>query len=248
MRKLVAAYACRMRGTRLYGKPLQNLDIEEGVTVLDNIISLAQTIAPIQSIVLGIAKGFANLPFVEFAERRRIGYILGDEKDVLERLIQCGHKAQATDIFRNTSESPFCYYDIVDEVWERHLEAGNDVTCIDGTPDGSYFEIYTMEALEKSHKLGEDRHRSELCGLYIKEHRSDFKVEVMSAPRQVQRPDLRLTVDYPEDLALCRHIYAHLKHKAPRLPLDEIIEFIDNHPELQAMVAPYVEQGKVWHI
>ena len=29
MRKLVAALACRNKGSRLYGKPLQNLDIDK---------------------------------------------------------------------------------------------------------------------------------------------------------------------------------------------------------------------------
>ena len=31
MRKLVAALACRINGSRLYGKPLQNLDIEKDI-------------------------------------------------------------------------------------------------------------------------------------------------------------------------------------------------------------------------
>jgi len=39
MRKLVAAYACRIAGTRLYGKPLQLLDVERGVSILDHIVA-----------------------------------------------------------------------------------------------------------------------------------------------------------------------------------------------------------------
>ena len=35
-RKLVAAIACRNQGSRLYGKPIQNLDVEDGITILDN--------------------------------------------------------------------------------------------------------------------------------------------------------------------------------------------------------------------
>ena len=38
-RKLVAAIACRNKGTRLYGKPLQNLDEKKGIRIIDNIIS-----------------------------------------------------------------------------------------------------------------------------------------------------------------------------------------------------------------
>ena len=248
MRRLIAALACRAQGSRLYGKPLQNLDVKEGITILDHMVSLIQTIPSIQAIVLGVAEGTANVPFVDLAQRKGIDYIVGDEKDVLQRLIQCGRKAHGTDVFRVTTESPFPYYDLVDEAWERHLEAGNDVTTIDGVPEGCHFEIYTLEALEKSHELGDDRHRSEYCSLYVLEHRSDFKVEVLPIPPQLERLDLRLTVDNPEDLVLCRRVYAHLKHKAPRLPLAEIIEFVDSHPELQALVAPFVVGQRIWQL
>ena len=37
-RKLVAVLACRNTGSRLYGKPLQNLDVNKNYTILDNII------------------------------------------------------------------------------------------------------------------------------------------------------------------------------------------------------------------
>lgn len=245
-RKLVAALACRNQGTRLYGKPMQNLDLEEGITILGHIVSVIQKLPSIQAIILGIAECAENSSFIEFAQRRGVDYIVGDENDVLLRLIECGRKAQGTDIFRVTTESPFFYYDMVDAALKRHLEAGNDVTTIDGLPEGCHFEIYTMEALEKSHKFGDARHRSEYCSLYIREHRNDFKVEVLPIPPQLERLDLRLTVDYPEDLVLCRRIYAHLRHKAPRLSLVEIIEFIDSHPELQALVAPYVVAQRLW--
>ena len=114
MRKLVAALACRAEGSRLYGKPMQNLDVEEGVSILDHLIDMFQTIPSIEGIVLGIAEGNANLPFIDFAQRRSIDYVVGDEQDVLSRLIQCGQKAQATDIFRVTTESPYTYFEIID--------------------------------------------------------------------------------------------------------------------------------------
>lgn len=246
MRKLVAALACRNEGARLYGKPLQKLDIQSGTTVLAHIVSCLRHIHSIDEIVLGIALGNHNLSYIDYANSEQLDFIVGDETDVLQRLIQCGKKSEASDIFRITTESPFLYYDIVDEAWRRHLKASNDVTVTDGLPEGCHFEIYTLEALEKSHKAGSDRHRSEMCSLFIREHRNLFKVEVLPVPKYLERPDLRLTVDYPEDLILCRQVYAHLKHKAPLLPLSEIIKFIDNHPELQELVAPYVVQQRLW--
>ena len=246
MRKLIAALACRNEGSRLYGKPLQNLDVQSGTTILDQIVACLRKIPCIDEIVLGISDGNHNLAYIDYAKSEGLDLIIGDEKDVLSRIIKCGHKAQGTDIFRVTTESPFFYYEMADEAWRRHLDAGNDVTSIDGLPDGCHFEIHTIEALEKSHELGDDRHRSEYCSLYIREHRDDFKVEILPIPPELERFDLRLTVDYPEDLVLCRHVYAHLKHKVPMLPLSEIIEFIDSHLELKKLVEPYVVQQRLW--
>ena len=116
-RKLIVALACRNTGSRLYGKPLQNLDIDKGISILDNIISCLKQIEVIDDFVLGIAEGVENVVFVEFANDNKIGYIRGDEDDVLSRLIQCGDFGSATDIFRSTSESPFLYFDLIRELY-----------------------------------------------------------------------------------------------------------------------------------
>ena len=62
----------------------------------------------------------------------------------------------------------------------------------------------------------------------------------------LRRLDLRLTVDYPEDLILCREIYSNLAERAPSIPLAEIIEYVDSRPDLKALVAPYVYDRPIW--
>jgi spore coat polysaccharide biosynthesis protein SpsF len=116
MKKLVAALACRNQGSRLYGKPLQNLDIENSITILDNIINCLRQVSTIDAVVLGIADGVANDVFVEYANTNNISYIRGNEEDVLARLIQCGDFSDVTDIIRTTSESPFPYFDLIDKM------------------------------------------------------------------------------------------------------------------------------------
>ena len=209
-------------------------------------VNLTETISSISSIVLGVAEGHENLSLVDFAKNRDVDYITGNEKDVLLRLIMCGRKAHATDVFRVTTENPFFHYEMVDEAWIAHVEAGNDVTVIDGLPEGCFFEIFSMEALEQSHKLGDSKHRSEYCSLYIRENLGNFQVEVLPIPRKLERMDMRLTIDYPEDLVLCRRVYSHFKHLAPRIPVDQIIDFLDKNPEIQSLVEPYVEPVRLW--
>jgi len=82
---------------------LQNLDIDNGITILDNIINCLQQISAIDDVVLGIADGVENDVFVEYANNNDIKYIRGSEEDVLDRLIKCGDISNATDILRTTS-------------------------------------------------------------------------------------------------------------------------------------------------
>lgn len=247
MRKLVATLAVRNQGSRLYGKPLQNLDIENGVTIIDHIVSLLKTIDVIDSIVLGVAEGDENKAFIEYAKQNKIGYIVGSEEDVLMRLIQCVEHENGTDSFRITTESPFPYFEMINKVWEAHISNNNDVSVIDGLPEGSHFEIYSLDALKKSHELGEAKHRSEFCSLYIRENRDDFKIQSLQVPSEVQRlKDFRLTVDYPEDLVLCRGVYKNLQGYAPRIPLVEIIKFLENNDELNNLIKPYIYPEMLW--
>jgi spore coat polysaccharide biosynthesis protein SpsF len=243
MRKLVACLACRNQGSRLYGKPMQNLDIEKKVTVLEYMIESIKTYQPVTATVMGISEGVDNLVFAELAERNGVEYIIGSEEDVLSRLIQCCEKANGTDIFRVTTESPFTYFEAIDTAWEEHVSSGRDLTALDQLPDGSGFEMIKLDAYKESWEKGERKHRSELCSLYIREHKTDFTIGYVEIPAAIRRLDIRLTIDYPEDLVLCRAVYHQFKHKAPLIPLAEIIAFIDANPTLKELVKPFVEEG-----
>ena len=55
---------------------------------------------------------------------------------LLSRLINCGLLADATDIFRVTSESPFLFFEPVEEAWEAHQKNQADATFMDDVIDG----------------------------------------------------------------------------------------------------------------
>jgi spore coat polysaccharide biosynthesis protein SpsF len=242
-RRLAAAIACRNQGSRLYGKPLQNLDVERGVRILDNIIGCLKTIPCIETVVLGISEGVENEVYRAIANEKALPFIVGDQKDVLRRLIQCGERAGATDIFRVTSESPFLYFEPVEELWARHQEERADATFVWNIIDGTGCEICTLDTLKASHERGASKHRSELCSLYVREHPEEFKVIRFDPPVALTRKDVRLTVDYPEDLVVCREVYRALRERAPRISVAEIVEYLDRHPRLLALLAPYTEAG-----
>jgi spore coat polysaccharide biosynthesis protein SpsF len=99
-RKLVATIACRNQGSRLYGKPLQNLDVSLGVRIIDNIIDCIKAGTKVDEIVLAISDGIENQIFTDIATKHGVKYIIGDEQDVLHRLIMAAEAVEATDVFR----------------------------------------------------------------------------------------------------------------------------------------------------
>lgn len=245
-RRLVAALACRNNGTRLYGKPMQRLSGEQ--TILDQIILAIKRFPVIEEIVLGVSEGADNEVFAEVARRHGVSHLRGDPKDVLSRLIACGRHAGATDVFRVTTESPWFVYDLLEPLWQRHLENGNDITVCDEYPEGLCFEIYTLAALERSHQRGGVKDRSEFCSNYARTHPHEFKIEVERPKEGLRRMDLRVTVDNPEDLMLCRAIASALKDAMPLIPAEKIVAFIDSRPDLQALVHPYVVPEPLWNV
>lgn len=243
MRKLVAVLACRNQGSRLYGKPLQRLSVESGVRVIDQIVNTLSGLNAVDEVVLAISEGSDNAVYREIAEERGLKFVVGDETDVLSRLILGGDAAEASDLLRVTSESPFMFFEPLEELWESHQREDVDATFVDDLVDGCGFEIIRMSALRASHERGLSKHRSELCTLYIRESADEFRINKPPVPPELVRPDLRLTVDNPEDLIVCRAVYAHLHRTAPRISVREAVGFLDTRPDLVNLIAPFTEEG-----
>ena len=245
LRKLTAVVACRSSGSRLYGKPMQRLSIESGWTVLDQVIYNLKKLAFVDDIVLAISEGDDNLCYRNFATNNGIKFVFGDEIDVLQRLIKGLKFSSATDLFRVTSESPFLFSDTSQIAWEEHCSQDADATFQDDIIDGCGFEIISVEALIKSWQLGDSLYRSELCSLYIRHNRDSFNVIQIPAPELLCRRDLRLTVDYPEDLIVCRNVYANCKISEfnSSIDLQKAVKFLDDNPLLRDLVKPFTVDG-----
>jgi spore coat polysaccharide biosynthesis protein SpsF len=98
-------------------------------------------------------------------------------------------------------------------------------------------EVISRRALEASHKDGEDRHRSELVTLYIKEHPERFRIVRAPLPADLYRPRYRLTVDEPEDAMLLDRVFQRLYKPGLILETREAIRLLDAEPSLREVNA-----------
>ena len=230
-RKLVAALACRNGSSRLYAKPLQSLSGNKEITILNTIIDLLKKKKEISEICLGISNKKENIIYKEISRKLNVKFILGDDKDVLSRLIKCAKKTSATDIFRITTECPYIDTRFLSKLWKKHLSNNYDATFYTDLMDGLGFEIIRLDALIDSHKYGKSKHRSELCSLYIRENLNKFNVyNHLSDINDSMK--YRLTVDYPEDLIIARKVYKEFSKYYPEFPVKKIIKFLKKNKNL----------------
>ena len=247
--KLAAVLACRNESSRLYAKPLQYLDVKKGVTILDYMISQLKICPEVEDIVLAISQNEENAVYEKVARRHDIPYVYGDDNDVLERLIKGAEAVKADHVFRVTTESPYTYLDNLSDIYRHHCNDKMDYSVTKGLPDGAYFEIISVDALKRSWASGERKHRSELCTLYISENKDKFQIIQHDVPKILKRNDIRLTVDWPEDLVVMRKIYEDLR-LSPEKPysLEKIIKYLDKNSKIKA-INNWIDSdvGRIWY-
>ncbi len=224
------------------------IDIENEITILEYLVSYLKTCKGIDDIILAISEGVENKPFEYLAEKMQLPHIIGPEQDVQQRLIMAADKVKSDIVYRLTPDGPFVYMDTFVEVLNQHIHSGASLSVIEGLPEGTYYEIINLADLKRAHDEGEERHRSELCTLYMRENPHKFHLQrLRTGSFKLQRPEIRLTVDYPEDLIVVREVYKALKKADGFISIEDIIDYLDQHPKLKE-INGWIDAGigRIW--
>ena len=120
-------------------------------------------------------------------------------------------------------------YGMLEPAWRAHVENGNDATVLDMVPEGprSSCCFHARRAPAVARRGGARRPRP--ISDYVRFNQAMWQVEVLE-PRRSAAADLRLTVDNPQDLIVVREVWKALGHLAPRIPLAQIVAFLDAPP------------------
>ena len=240
--KLVAVLACRNQSNRLYGKPLQFLDKKNKIRVIDQIIFSLKKINLFDNIILAIAKKKENIIYEDVAKKHQIKFIYGPEDNVIKRLILSADRYNADEIFRVTSESPFIYHELVQKMLNIYRESKLDAIFLDNIVDGSGFEIFSLNSMKASLKFAKGDAKEHVTK-YIRLNKKKFKIIKFNAPKNLFRKDLRLTIDNPEDLIVCKAIYDKFEKDAPLFSLKKIINFLDKNSKYKKLISKYTLDG-----
>jgi spore coat polysaccharide biosynthesis protein SpsF len=236
-KKIVAIIQARCGSTRLPSKVLRKL---AGQPMLAHVVNRAKLAKNITDVIIATTRQPADDDIVQLCRKRGWSYFRGSEADVLDRYYQAALKYQAPVIVRITSDCPLIDPRVTDSAVKAHLNSGADYTSLNtksGFPRGLDTEVFSFEALEKTHREARKDYEREHVTPYIYEHSDKFKVQSVKATGKLKRPDLRLTVDTEEDFRLIEEIYRHLYRNDRIFYTEEVIDLLDKHPELTAINA-----------
>jgi len=223
--------SARMASSRCPGKALAPL---AGRPLVEVLLERMASSRATSGTLLATSEKPENDPLASLARAMGIPCYRGSEEDVLERHIEAAALVGATDVVRVTGDNPLTDLETLEALVSLHLAQEADYTYVPGDAllMGILPEVVSCRALRVSWQRGNERHRSELVTLYIKEHPDEFRISLARLGEGLYRPDLRLTGDEPEDVALMQGIFSRLARPGHIVTTREAIALLDSEPAL----------------
>jgi len=216
----------RLKSSRLPLKILKDLN---GKPVIERIIDRAKEIKDISEIVLCTTSNPRDKPLVNIAKKNNIPYFLGDEDDVLQRLLDAAIFYNLDYFLGITADNPLFSIQYSNLIVDKIKKEGHDFIKLQSLPLGTATYGMNTKAAATVCRV-KTIVDTEIWGYLI--NRPDiFDVVTIKATGKYQRPELRLTLDYREDYELLNHVYSNIPFTTT-LELAKVIDYLDEHPEI----------------
>ncbi len=222
--------------TRLPGKVLKLLGPNE--TILDVLIKRLKLCKQVNEIIIATSPAKENQKIIDLVSIYNVPHFIGSEENVLERYYQTAKKFKIDIVVRITSDCPFIDPKVVDDMVVFYKN--NKYDCVNNSRDapnfldGTNLEIISFKILEKIYHLAKSKFEKEHVTIFLYNHPEMFSIYFYYLPDLKHFEGLKLSVDWMEDLILCRIIYDKLKmnDKLIDFTIYDIIDIIDKEPEL----------------
>jgi spore coat polysaccharide biosynthesis protein SpsF len=173
----------------------------QGKSILERAVERLRAAGSLDGVVVLTTEHDEDEVIVKEAHRLKVDVFRGPDADVLARFRLAADRFQPEVIVRATADNPLIDIGSVDRTVTWLVEHDLDYCLEAGMPVGAATEAITKDALVLVDRLGNSPHHREHVTTYLKEHSQDFRVAFLHPPEPLRRPDVRITVDTPEDFA-----------------------------------------------
>ena len=132
----------------------------------------------------------------------------GAPEDVLDRFVECARAFKLDVIVRATADNPAVDIEAPGRLLAALVRLDVDYVRENDLPLGAGVEAITRETLALTALLARDAFDREHVTTFVRRHADLFRLTTLTVPSNLARPDVRLTVDTPEELRLMRELYS----------------------------------------
>ena len=237
--KTLAIIQARMGSSRLPGKVMRPI---LGKPMLWHIVTRVRLARSINEVVVAVPDDEGNQVLRRFCDDQGIPWFAGSETDVLDRFQKAATQYRGDPIVRITADCPLADPQLIDTLIELYWTgkydhvgvaagAGAELLREGRFPDGLDAECFSFDALDRAWREAVDpRDREHVTRFIWHNPRHLFRCGELRAKQWY--PDIRLTVDHAEDFQLITKIYESLYQASKPFLLDDVMQFLENHPEL----------------
>jgi len=211
--RAVGTIEARMGSSRLPGKTMET--IYDGMPLLECVVQRFRACNTLDDVVVATTVEQRDDEIESWCNKNGVPVFRGSEGNVLERVIGAAKLFNADIIVQMGADSAYLDYQLIDQLVEYYQNGDFDYVCNDlklTYPLGVYGHVVSVKKLEELTMRGDlrDDDYSDVVRFFW-EHPEFYTIQNIEAPLDLYDPNLRLTIDYPEDLEQARNIYAYFK-------------------------------------
>lgn len=220
-----------MDSTRLPGKAMREI---AGVTAIERVIESLGPSKYLNEIVITTTTEPEDNALETLAREKNLLIYRGDRDNLVKRFLEAGEKFNSDLILRVTGDCPAVSYEIADILIASHIDRSADYTAAETErlPVGVCSEVISFSALKKLNGLNLNFKLSEYLTYYFMNNPGLFSVNVVSAPKEYQFPQYRLTLDYQEDLDMFNRLFYKLKENKLVFSLKNVLSLLNEYPDI----------------
>ncbi len=232
-RRAIATISARMGSTRLPGKVLMPL---AGEPVLARIVERISRSKYIDEIIIATTVNPNDDAIETFCAERQYRCYRGSEADVLARVYEAAKSCDADIVYRGMGDSPLVDHRIVDDLILKLFEGNFDLVSNEmgdaPVPDGFDATVFTIKALEDGYNEATHPEMREHVTVHIKTDPKRYKILALRAKGEMLWPELRLTLDTPEDYRVISEVYDALYLENNDFAASDVINFLKKRPDI----------------